>query len=89
MKKNNFIICRCEDITYKEIEDLIKKGFTLEEIKKLTRCGMGYCQGRTCFNILIRLLNLCEQNLIPKKRPPLKPIAIKEIIKYFENEKQL
>lgn len=87
MKKNNLIVCRCEDISWKEIEDLIKKGFSLEEIKKLTRCGMGYCQGRTCFNILIRLLKISDQNLIPKKRPPLKPILIKEIIGYFENEK--
>lgn len=86
MGKNNFIVCRCEDISWQEIENLIKKGCTLEEIKKLTRCGMGYCQGKTCFNILIRLLKIREQNFIPKKRPPLKPVVIKNIIKYFENE---
>ncbi len=86
MKKNNFIICRCEDISWQDIDGLIRKGFTLEEIKKLTRCGMGYCQGRTCFNILTRLLKIREQNLIPKKRPPLKPVIIRDIIKYFENE---
>lgn len=85
MKKNNFIVCRCEDVSWQEIEVLIKKGFTLEEVKKLTRCGMGYCQGRTCFNILVRLLKIYQQNLVPKKRPPLKPIEIKEIVKYFEN----
>jgi|YelNatPaOPRAMG01_1025707.scaffolds.fasta_scaffold00807_15 NAD(P)H-nitrite reductase large subunit len=87
MKKDNLIVCRCEDVSFKEIEALIKKGFSLEEIKKLTRCGMGYCQGRTCFNILIRLLKIYDQNLVPKKRPPLKPILIKEIISYFQNEK--
>lgn len=86
MKKNNFIVCRCEDISWYDIEKLVQEGFTLEEIKKLTRCGMGYCQGRTCFNILIRLLKITDQNLVPKKRPPLKPIVIKEIINYFKNE---
>ncbi|MEO0086602.1 MAG: (2Fe-2S)-binding protein [candidate division WOR-3 bacterium] len=84
MKRDNFIVCRCEDITWQEIEELVKRGFTLEEIKKLTRCGMGYCQGRTCFNILIRLLKISDPKKIPKKRPPLKPISIEKIINYFE-----
>ncbi|MCK5596510.1 MAG: (2Fe-2S)-binding protein, partial [Candidatus Eisenbacteria sp.] len=43
------IICRCEDVTYGEIVDVIDEGLTTtEEIKRVLRCGMGPCQGRTC-----------------------------------------
>lgn len=55
------IICRCEDVTQAEIQELIKQGkHTLEELKRECRCGMGPCQGsdlctpycpRACQNI--------------------------------------
>jgi thioredoxin reductase/bacterioferritin-associated ferredoxin len=45
----NTILCRCEDITKKEIIHAIKKGAkNLNQIKSWTRFGMGPCQGRTC-----------------------------------------
>ncbi|WP_369294201.1 (2Fe-2S)-binding protein, partial [Klebsiella pneumoniae] len=47
------IICRCEDITWGEINKQLDKGYTtLDEIKRLTRAGMGPCQGKTCRRIL-------------------------------------
>ncbi len=39
------IICRCEDITWGEIRKQLDKGYTtLDEIKRITRAGMGPCQ---------------------------------------------
>lgn len=53
MKKNT-IICRCEDVTLEDIEEVMKRGYTsMEEIKRITRCGMGQCQGRTCRMLLL------------------------------------
>lgn len=38
------IVCRCEDITYGELE-----GYrSAREMKLISRCGMGPCQGRIC-----------------------------------------
>ena len=43
------IVCRCEDVTWAEVMTAIAGGArTAREVRGLTRCGMGYCQGRTC-----------------------------------------
>jgi len=53
----NTIVCRCEDITLKDVRDLIAQGFkTMDELKRVSRCGMGPCQGRTCRQIVMREL---------------------------------
>ncbi|HHY04456.1 MAG TPA: (2Fe-2S)-binding protein, partial [Thermoanaerobacterales bacterium] len=52
--KSKTIICRCEDISLEEIQEVIGKGYTdMDEIKRITRCGMGQCQGRTCRSLLL------------------------------------
>ena len=41
---DNTIICRCEEVTLGEIREYIRKGYqTIEEIKRISRCGMGPC----------------------------------------------
>lgn len=48
------IVCRCEGVTLQEVRDLIAAGcHTVEEIKHLSRAGMGPCQGRTCRQIIM------------------------------------
>lgn len=52
------IICRCEDVTEEEILEAIDKGArSIEDVKKMTRSGMGYCQGKTCRRQIARLLS--------------------------------
>ena len=46
---DNTILCRCEDITKKDIKNAVNNGAkNLNQIKSWTRFGMGPCQGRTC-----------------------------------------
>ena len=83
--ENKTIICRCEDITVEEIRIIIKEGFTtLEEIKRITRCGMGPCQGKTCTPIIAREISRITgksiDEIIPSKaRPPVGGIALGEL----------
>lgn len=50
------ILCRCERVTVGEIRALIRKGFRdMNEIKAVTRAGMGACGGKTCGPLLRRL----------------------------------
>jgi len=76
------IVCRCEDISMAEIRDLIKQGHTsIDEIKRISRSGMGPCQGRGCRQIIaaeIAKATGCpiEQVAVPKFRPPIKPIRL-------------
>lgn len=83
----NTIICRCSDVSLKEVRELIHEGYTtLEEIKRISRTGMGPCQGRTCGNLIIREINTITGKSIPEinvtvSRPPVKGILIKDILK--------
>jgi bacterioferritin-associated ferredoxin len=78
----NTIICRCEDITRAEIMDCIREGYcTIDEIKRVTRAGMGPCQGRTCRLLIAReLANYyhvpMEEVLMSTFRPPTKAISM-------------
>jgi len=77
---NDVIICRCEDITYGEIIKEIRAGVrSLEELKRILRCGMGPCQGRTCLPIIAKILaketGISIDTIdFPKSRPPLRPV---------------
>jgi NADPH-dependent 2,4-dienoyl-CoA reductase/sulfur reductase-like enzyme len=47
------VVCRCEDVTWAELASAFTVGATdLRAVKGLTRCGMGYCQGRVCGPVL-------------------------------------
>ena len=77
------IICRCEDITKKEVLEAIDQGFqTVEEIKRVLRCGMGPCQGRTCTPLIMGVLARKTKKSVgkiqrPVTRPPLQPLSVK------------
>ncbi|MFD2923052.1 (2Fe-2S)-binding protein [Halobacillus naozhouensis] len=52
------IVCRCEEINIDEIKTAIKVGAsTFDDIKRLTRCGMGPCQSKVCMNLVRELLS--------------------------------
>jgi bacterioferritin-associated ferredoxin len=79
------IICRCEDLTVEEIREWIDRGYgTIEEIKRVSRIGMGSCQGRTCRRHLINELARAagkgpEEIDLSTFRPPTKPISFESI----------
>lgn len=55
---NGLVICRCEEITKEEIQDAIRNGIrTLNGIKRITRAGMGLCQGQTCQRLVSQILS--------------------------------
>jgi len=80
--KDEVIICRCEDVTWGDIRKALDKGYTsLNEIKRITRAGMGRCQGKTCRKILLREIakyynKKIEEIDITIFRPPTKPVKL-------------
>lgn len=49
-------VCRCEQVTAGTIRNAVAQGLTdVNEIKRITRCGMGTCQGRMCGYALIEI----------------------------------
>lgn len=82
MDNNNTLLCRCEDLTRETILKCIEDGYcTIDEIKRVTRAGMGPCQGRTCRMLIAQELSNyygipMEEVLMSTFRPPVKPISM-------------
>jgi len=52
------MVCPCMDVTVAEIRRLVQAGMThVEELKRLTGCGMGPCQGVPCWDLLAAALS--------------------------------
>lgn len=78
---DDLVICRCEEITKGEIRKAIHMGlYTMNEIKRFLRPGMGLCQGLTCGRNIKALLAE-ELHINPSQieestaRPPARPVA--------------
>jgi glycine/D-amino acid oxidase-like deaminating enzyme/bacterioferritin-associated ferredoxin len=74
------IACRCEEITLGELRTAIGQGFdSLGSLKRMTRLGMGRCQGRYCACTAAKLLNeitgrVREPEQLFAPRLPAKPV---------------
>lgn len=79
---DDILICRCEEITKGEIRKAVHDGiFTIEEMRRYLRNGMGLCQGQTCGklvkNIMARELKISPLELEPEtSRSPMRPIEM-------------
>ncbi len=55
--KDDAIVCRCERVTAGEIRKWIRKGVTdMNQLKAITRAGMGACGGKTCSLLIERIM---------------------------------
>ena len=94
MDDKNTILCRCEDLTREDILKCIQDGYrTIDEIKRVTRAGMGPCQGRTCRMLIAQELPSyyklpLEEVLMPTFRPPVKPISMGALADAWEETVQ-
>jgi len=79
---NDLVICRCEEVTKGDILKAIQMGaHTMWQVRRLTRAGMGLCQGCSCQRLVARLiadtLKLpIEEVLTPSYRPPIRPTPL-------------
>jgi NADPH-dependent 2,4-dienoyl-CoA reductase/sulfur reductase-like enzyme/Fe-S-cluster-containing hydrogenase component 2 len=73
-QKNEYL-CRCERVTKEEVKNLIAQGCRdINEIKALTRAGMGACGGKTCTILiqhLFREMGIPDEEVIPHTTRPL------------------
>ena len=82
MPDDDLIICRCEEVTKGEIRKAVHMGmWTMTEIKRFLRPGMGLCQGQTCSKhvkgIIARELHVSPLELDDvTARPPMRPVEM-------------
>ena len=82
------VVCRCEDVTRREIEAALDDGARdLNQIKQFTRCGMGPCQGRMCgetaAELAARRLGGREAAGLWTPRIPLRPVPMAALLGEF------
>ncbi len=64
------IVCRCSDVTLEEVRSLIAAGYdTFDEIKRITRIGMGPCKGKTCTQLVLRELAAATGKPVAELKP--------------------
>ena len=76
------IACRCEEISLGQLRAAIDQGFdSMGALKRMTRLGMGRCQGRYCACTAAKLLNevtgrVREPEQLFAPRLPAKPVPV-------------
>ena len=88
------VICVCEDVTRRQIEEAIDRdgARSIDEIKRLLRCGMGPCQGKTCQRLIMQILSRKLNRNIEEFKPqtyrgPMKPVPLGLLAKANNEEK--
>jgi NAD(P)H-nitrite reductase large subunit len=80
---DDMVVCRCEEVTKGEIRKAVHEGmFTITEIRRFLRTGMGLCQGQTCGSLVKRIaareLGISPMDLEPAvSRAPMRPVEMK------------
>jgi NADPH-dependent 2,4-dienoyl-CoA reductase/sulfur reductase-like enzyme len=90
LARDETIICRCEELNKKEILAAIADGGeSVTWVKRMTRAGMGMCQGRSCGRQVAQLI--AQQNgldpgqvLPDTQRPPERPIRLEILEEHAE-----
>ncbi|HXX69588.1 MAG TPA: (2Fe-2S)-binding protein [Polyangiaceae bacterium] len=77
------LACRCEDVTLRDLDEAIARGYTdIESLKRYSGFGTGWCQGKGC-------VALCARRLAEKggaaalpitPRPPIRPMALGDLV---------
>lgn len=79
---DSLLVCRCEEVTKGQIRKAVHEGiFTLEEMRRYLRSGMGLCQGQTCGK-MVKSIIASELKVAPSEvvtassRAPMRPIEM-------------
>lgn len=79
---DDMLVCRCEEVTKGEIRRAVHDGiYTMEEMRRYLRNGMGLCQGQTCGRlvrgIMAKELGVKPADITPAtSRPPMRPLEM-------------
>jgi len=69
------IVCLCERVTAGQIRDLVRRGATdMNQIKAITRAGMGPCGYKTCENLMNQIFmaeKVSRETIVKNVRRPL------------------
>lgn len=86
------IICRCEEIRAGDIRREVAQGHDhSNQVKFISRCGMGPCQGRQCASTVANIVadtsgqKMAADNYY-KVRPPVSPLSLGQLASLYPEE---
>ena len=87
------LVCRCEDVSAGDLRRAVIGGARdIHEIKRVTRLGMGHCQGRFCSQAVNELLwharNCVSSRQAFTPRSPVRPVAFGVMADTINHEKE-
>jgi NAD(P)H-nitrite reductase large subunit len=80
------LVCRCEEVTLRTVNASFDEGTAaLGAVKRVTRAGMGRCQGRYCAPVLADLLARRSGSSLDEAEwfapaPPFKPMPVATVV---------
>jgi bacterioferritin-associated ferredoxin len=84
------IFCPCTGVTAAELRSAVDDGaISPDDLKRVTRCGMGPCQWRVCGAAVMRWLSGTLEVPIgrlplPRVRPPVRPLPVAALAEWEE-----
>ncbi|MCG8615561.1 MAG: FAD-dependent oxidoreductase [Desulfobacterales bacterium] len=73
--RDDEVICLCERVTAGDIREMVRKGARdMNQIKAVTRAGMGPCGYKTCENLMLQIFRaeqIAQENIVKNVRRPL------------------
>lgn len=91
---DNTLVCRCEEVTAGEIRKAVASGHSdSNQVKFLTRCGMGPCQGRQCAEAVAHIVSTASGESMPegglyRGRPPVTPLTLGQLAALYPEESE-
>ena len=85
VRDDDTLVCRCEEVSAGAIRAAVAEGHRdSNQVKFITRCGMGPCQGRQCATTVSQLIGHTlgrpvEEVGAYRIRPPIKPISLTQL----------
>lgn len=83
--REDTLLCRCQEVTAGEVAAIAREwDGSLPTIKRLTRVGMGNCQGRICGPLVAQVAakasgKTAQEIGVDTARPPIKPVPIQAL----------
>lgn len=86
------VVCRCEEVTAGQIRAAVADGHRdSNQVKFLTRCGMGPCQGRQCAEAVAHIVAAAGGESVRegghyRGRPPVTPLTLGQLASLYPEE---
>ncbi len=87
---DDVVVCRCECVTVADVRQAVKEGYNdPNEVKRMTRIGMGPCQGKMCGAAVAEIIaqergvKIEKINML-KSRQPFNPVSLSDYCSFYK-----